>query len=110
MLFVFEKNVFKIFYLKSYVYAVGNSNDNDLDKESFYHDGSPVSDISSDEEELYHPSDSSSSSNEVEESANDFSPQFSRNGKSWTTLLSARAVLTNASNIVPAKSEVNAAL
>ena len=61
-----------------------DSDNDELDKETISddrHSLSSISDISSDEEDLYHPSDSSSSSDEDQESTRNASLQFSRNGE-----------------------------
>ena len=71
---------------------------------------SHLSDISIDEENMYCPSDISSSSDEDEESSRYTPVQLSRNGETWTPLLSARSVRTNPSNIVSEKPGVTPAL
>ena len=107
-----------------------DSDNDELDKETisdYGHSLSSISDISSDEEDLYRPSDASSSSDkneedlycpsdasssseEEQESTRDASLQFSRNGETWFPLLSARSVRTNPSNIIHIKPGVNPAL
>ena len=107
-----------------------DSDNDELDEETISddrHSLSGISDISSDEEDLYRPSDASSSSDKDEEdlycpsdasslSDEDQEPtrnaslQFSRNGETWSPLLSARSVRTNPSNIVHVKPGVNPAL
>ena len=63
-----------------------------------------------DEENLYCPSDASSSSDEDQESTRNASLQFSRNGETWSPLMSAKSVRTNPSKIVHVKYAVNPAL
>ena len=90
-----------------------DSNNDNLDEETIFDDRhllSSISDISSDEEDLYCPSDPSSSSDEDQESTRNASQQLSRNGETWSPLLSARSVRTNPSNIVHFKPGVNPAL
>ena len=71
---------------------------------------SSIFDISSDEEDMYWPNDVSSPSDEDEESPRNNLVQFSRNGETWNSLLSARLVRTNQSNIVRVKPGVNPVL
>ena len=85
-----------------------DSDNNESDEETF--SVSSISYISSDEEVMYCPSDVSSSSDEDEESPRNTPVQFSRNGQTGTTLLSARSVRSNPSNIVRVKPGVNSAL
>ena len=90
-----------------------DSDNDELDEETISddrHSLSSISDISSNEEDLYCPSDASSSSDEDQESARNASLQFSRNGETWSPLLSARSVRKNPSNIVHVKPGVNPAL
>ena len=90
-----------------------DSNNNELDEETISddrHSLSSISDISSDEEDLYYPSDASISLDEDQESTRNAFLQFSRNGETWSSLLSARSVRTNSSNIVHVKPGVNPTL
>ena len=107
-----------------------DSDNDEFDKETIFddrHSLSSISDISSDEEDLYCPSDASSSSDkdeedmhcpsdassssdEDQESTRNASLRFSRNGETWSPLLSARSVRTNPSDIVHVKPIVNLAL
>ena len=90
-----------------------DSDNDELDEETISddrHSLSSISDISSAEEDLYRPSYSSSSSDEDQESTRNASLQFSRNGETWSPLLSARSVRTNPSNIEHVKPGVNPAL
>ena len=91
-----------------------DSDNNESDEETIFEDQPSVSSISnipSDKENnMYCPSDVSSSSDEDEESPLNTAVQFSRNDKTCTSQLSARLVRTNQSNIVRVKPEVNTAL
>ena len=59
---------------------------------------------------MYCTTDVSSSSNEEEEPPRNTPIHFSKNGKTWTPLQSARSVRTNPSHIVRVKPGVNPAL
>ena len=90
-----------------------DSDDNESGEQTISDDQpsvSSISDISSDEENMYCPCDVSSSSDEDEESPRNTPVQFSRNGKIWTSLVCARSVRTNPSNIVFVKPGVHPAL
>ena len=89
-----------------------NSDNNESKEETIFDDQPSVSsifDISSDEEDVYCPSDVSSSSDENEESSRNTPLQFSRNGETWTPVLSARSLRKNPTNIVRVKLGVNLA-
>ena len=79
-------------------------------KEDLYRPSDASSSSDKDEEDQYCPSDASSLSDEDQESARNASLQFSRNGETWSPLLSARSFRTNPSNIVHFKLGVNPAL
>ena len=86
-----------------------NSDNNKSDEETISNHQTSVSsifDISSNEEDMHCPSDVSTSFDEDEESPRNNPVQFSKNGKTWIPLLSAKSVLTNPSNTVREKPRV----
>ena len=91
-------------------HSLSGISDISSDKEDLYRPSDASSSSDKDEEDLYCPSDASSLSGEDQESTRNASLQFLRNGETWSPLLSARSFRTNPSNIVHFKPGVHPAL
>ena len=91
-------------------HTLSSISDISSDEEDLYRPSDASSSSDKDEENLYCPSDASSSSEEDQESTRNASTQFSRNSETWFPLLSARLVRANPSNSVHVKPGVNPAL
>ena len=91
-------------------HSLSSISDISSDEKDLYCSSDASSSSDKDEEDLYCSSDTSSSSDEDQESTRNTSLQFLRNGETWSPLLFARSVRTNPSNIVYVKPGVNPVL